>query len=65
MNLFNGRISRVEVVEVIIDPDGTQRWFLDGRLHREDGPAITHPDGAQEFWENGNWIRAEPPGQPS
>lgn len=29
-------------------PDGTQYWFLNGKLHREDGPAvslITHSAG--------------------
>jgi hypothetical protein len=30
-------------------PDGTKEWFLDGKLHREDGPAIEYPDG-RKFW---------------
>ena len=35
--------------EMVIDPDGIKRWFLNGKLHREDGPAVEHPDGTK-FW---------------
>jgi len=29
--------------------DGNRHWFLNGRLHREDGPAIEWSDGSK-FW---------------
>ncbi len=38
------------------DPDGTQRWFKDGKLHREDGPAIIWPSGYQEWYKDGKEI---------
>jgi (2Fe-2S) ferredoxin len=28
-------------------PDGHQEWYLNDRLHREDGPAVIWPDGRQ------------------
>ena len=34
---------------MIVDEDGTKRWYLDGELHREDGPAIVRANG-EEFW---------------
>ena len=30
----------------VIFPSGSERWFLDGKFHREDGPAI--------IWKNGD-----------
>lgn len=37
-------------VEFIVDPDGTERWYLDGILGRKDGPAIRTAAGKTEFW---------------
>ena len=28
-------------------------WGLDGKLHREDGPAVELVDGTKEWWKNG------------
>ena len=28
-------------------------YRVDGKLHREDGPAIEHSDGSKEWWVNG------------
>jgi hypothetical protein len=30
-------------------PDGSEMWFLNGELHREDGPALIGSDGTQEW----------------
>ncbi len=43
------------------DPDGSQRWFKDGKLHREDGPAIIDPDGRQTWYKDGNLHREDGP----
>jgi hypothetical protein len=32
--------------------DGTQSWYLNELLHREDGPAIIYPDGTQYWFLN-------------
>jgi len=42
-----------EASELHISTDGTQRWYLDGLLHREDGPAVIYPNGGTEWWRFG------------
>ena len=39
--------------------NGTKQWWLNGNLHREDGPAIERPNGAKEWWLNGKPIHPE------
>jgi hypothetical protein len=29
---------------------GHKEWWVDGQLHREDGPAIIYADGIEEWW---------------
>ncbi|MDP2696101.1 MAG: hypothetical protein Q8O87_02500 [bacterium] len=36
-------------------------WTLDGKLHREDGPAIEHADGTKEWFINGKRHREDGP----
>jgi len=47
--------------KVIVSPDGTQHWFLNGNLHREDGPAVVWADGTQYWCLNGNLHREDDP----
>ena len=37
-----------------IDPDGSKEWYLNGFLHREDGPAIENPNGEKLWYLHGN-----------
>ena len=39
--------------------NGTKEWYLNGELHREDGPAYEHLDGYKEWWLNGKPIHPE------
>lgn len=39
-----------EVIEISIDESGVKIYSVDGRWHREDGPAREHPDGKKEWW---------------
>jgi hypothetical protein len=32
-------------------------WYLNGKLHREDGPAIEYKNGDKSWWLNGNLHR--------
>ena len=34
-------------------PDGTKKWYKNGKLHREDGPAIEEPNGEKQWFFNG------------
>jgi len=45
----------------IIDEYGTKRWWVDSRLHREDGPAIENPDGHKQWWVDGKCHRLDGP----
>jgi len=45
----------------IIDEYGTKRWWVDSRLHREDGPAIENPDGHKQWWVDGKCHRVDGP----
>ena len=35
-----------------IAPYGNKYWYLEGELHREDGPAVEYPDGTKEWYLN-------------
>ena len=39
-----------EQPECEVDKNGTKRWYLNDKLHREDGPAVEHTDGGKEWW---------------
>jgi len=32
--------------------NGTQAWYKNSKLHREDGPAVIYPDGTQWWYKN-------------
>ena len=36
--------------ELKIDEDGNKYWYLNGLLHREDGPAIEYTDGTKRWF---------------
>jgi hypothetical protein len=40
-----------------IDACGTKRWRLNGKPHREDGPAIEYQDGRKVWMQFGNYHR--------
>ena len=37
--------------------NGTKFWYLNGKRHREDGPAIEWSDGDKSWWLNGKLHR--------
>lgn len=47
--------------EVKIWPDGSERWYLHNKLHREDGPAVIYPDGSKHWFLNGDYHREDGP----
>ena len=42
---------------VVSHVDGTQLWYREGKLHREDGPAVVFLDGRQEWWREDTKIK--------
>ena len=42
-------------------PDGTCKWYLNGELHRVDGPARVWPSGTKEWYLNGKLHRVDGP----
>jgi len=45
--------------KMIIDERGIKRWFFNGKLHREDGPAIEYPNGDNSWYLNGKRLTRE------
>ena len=39
--------------EVTVDEKGNERWYLNNKLHRENGPAIKGSDGSEYWYLNG------------
>ena len=47
--------------ELIEYPDGTKSWYVDGKLHRLDGPAIEFASGTKHWFVNGKRHRLDGP----
>jgi hypothetical protein len=41
--------------------DGTKYWYLNGKLHRTDGPAIERSNGTKYWYLNGKLHRTDGP----
>ena len=44
---------------VEVDDSGNKFWYLNGELHREDGPAIEWASGTKEWYLNGKKVTEE------
>lgn len=44
----------VELTSSIGYPSATKLWLVNGKKHREDGPAVERPNGTVEYWLFGN-----------
>jgi antitoxin component YwqK of YwqJK toxin-antitoxin module len=47
--------------ELEIDEGGNKEWYLNNKLHREDGPAIEHYNGDTEWYLDGKLHRDDGP----
>jgi len=41
--------------------NGNKAWFLNDKLHREDGPAVERANGTKEWWLNDKFHREDGP----
>ena len=46
---------------VMVYDCGTREWYLNGKLHREDGPAVESYDGSRFWYLNGDLHREDGP----
>jgi len=53
--------AATELAAAIEWSDGTKQWYLNGQLHREDGPAIEWLNGDKEWYLNGKLHREDGP----
>ena len=44
-----------------VEVGGTKRWYLNGKCHRADGPAIERADGTKRWFLNGKLHRTDGP----
>ena len=47
--------------KVKVDDNGTIFWFINDKLHREDGPAVEHADGSKSWYLSGECHREDGP----
>jgi (2Fe-2S) ferredoxin len=47
--------------ELKIDANGTKCWYLNGKYHREDGPAVEDSNGTKGWFLNGKLHREDGP----
>ena len=45
----------------VVDKDGTKKWLLHGKHHREDGPAVEYASGTKEWFLHGKHHREDGP----
>ena len=46
---------------VKVDANGNKEWYLNDKLHREDGPAVEQTNGIKMWYKNGQKHRADGP----
>jgi hypothetical protein len=47
--------------ELVEYSNGAKEWYLNGKLHREDGPAIVYANGDKYWYLNNNYHREDGP----
>jgi len=46
---------------LVIDKEGSHRWYQNGQLHREDSPAVEYVDGDRCWYQNDQLHRTDGP----
>ena len=54
-------MSDYKTYEVKVWADGDKEWSLNGKRHREDGPAVEWADGTKKWLLNGEYHREDGP----
>ena len=61
IKLSNGKPVSRNFTGIVEWPSGTKEWYLNGKLHRVNGPAVEWSDGAKQWYVNGKLHRADGP----
>jgi hypothetical protein len=61
LSLSNTNTIPLYYTGIVQRSNGTKSWFLNGRIHREDGPAIEYANGSKQWWLNGGPHRVDGP----
>ena len=56
-----GPMSKQQIPEPGVDVYGNKSWFLNGKLHRVDGPAVECVNGTKQWFLNGKYHRVDGP----
>jgi hypothetical protein len=46
---------------LFVDEDGDRHWYLNGKRHRTDGPAVEYADGTRRWYVNDQLHRSDGP----
>ena len=53
-------LTREQLMKLMPDfierENGDREWYRNGKLHRENGPAVEFADGEKDWFLDGNWI---------
>jgi hypothetical protein len=44
---------------IVVWPSGRKHWYLNGLVHREDGPAVVCPNGTKYWYLNGKEVNKQ------
>jgi len=59
--MYKGVNMSYKTYEVRVYVNGTKKWYLNGKLHREDGPAYERSNGTKIWYLNGKRHREDGP----
>jgi hypothetical protein len=45
------------MVQLLYNPDGTQKWYQNCKLHRDGGPDVVQSNKTQRWYQNGKLCR--------
>jgi hypothetical protein len=56
-NIYKLYAENAAQPQMTIEASGAKKWWLNGALHRDDGPAIKFPDGDEAWYQHGKLHR--------
>jgi hypothetical protein len=54
-------VDSMSTPKLNVDEDGSNYWYINGRYHREDGPAVEYASGTKLWYVNGKLHREDGP----